>query len=65
VVGGHISIRGSHITQALADSGRLQAFAQPKLSLLLTGIVAIAILVIADLKIIRPALRVPLQRDFA
>jgi hypothetical protein len=46
------------VTQALADSGRLQAFAQPRLPLLLTGIVVVAILILADLKIIRSALRI-------
>jgi hypothetical protein len=46
------------VTQTLADSGRLQAFAQPRLPLLLTGIVVVAILILADLKIIRSALRI-------
>lgn len=53
------------VTQALADSGRLQVFAQPQLPLLLTGIVVVAILILADLKIIRPAIRVPSLSDSA
>jgi hypothetical protein len=47
------------VTQALADSGRLQAFAQPQVPILLTGIIVVAILIFADLKIIRPSLYVP------
>jgi hypothetical protein len=53
------------VTQALADSGRLQVLAGPQLPLLLTGIVVVAILILADLKIIRPALRVPSLSDSA
>ena len=49
--------------QALADSGRLQAFAQPRLTLLLTEIVVFSVLILADLKIIQPALRVPSLGD--
>jgi hypothetical protein len=51
------------VTQTLADSGRLQAFAQPRLPLLLTAIVVVAILILADLKIIRSALRIPSLSD--
>jgi hypothetical protein len=43
------------VTQALADSGRLQALAQPQLPLLLTGIIVAAILIVLDVVIIRPA----------
>jgi hypothetical protein len=49
------AVRG--VIQALADSGNLDRYATPQVPLIATAIAAVAVLVIADIVLVRPVLR--------
>jgi hypothetical protein len=50
------AIRG--VTRALGESGNLNRYASPQLPLIATAIAAVVVLVIADVVLIRPLVRV-------
>jgi hypothetical protein len=50
------AIRG--VMQALAESGNLDRYASPQLPLIATAIAAVVVLVIADVVLLRPVVRV-------
>ena len=45
------------VLQALAESGHLDRYTSPQLSLIVTAIAAVAVLVVADVVLIRPLLQ--------
>jgi hypothetical protein len=50
------AVRG--VVQALGESGNLERYARPQVALIATAIAAVAVLVIADVVLVRPLVRV-------